>query len=59
MDDNKMINIETFNFEIKPYQWYQWMVKRRRVYITTLGVYLQETYKHNMGKFGNMTTSVN
>ena len=29
MDDKKMIHIDTFNFEIKPYQWYQWIVKRK------------------------------
>jgi len=28
MDDKKRIHIETLNFEIKPYQWYQWIVKR-------------------------------
>jgi hypothetical protein len=28
MDDKKMIHITTLNFEIKPYQWYQWIVKR-------------------------------
>jgi hypothetical protein len=26
MDDKKMIHIATLNFEIKPYQWYQWVV---------------------------------
>jgi hypothetical protein len=29
MDDKKMIHIKTLNFEIKPYQWYQWIVKRK------------------------------
>jgi hypothetical protein len=29
MDDKKRIHIETLNFEIKPYQWYQWVVKRK------------------------------
>jgi hypothetical protein len=28
MDDKKMIHVEKLNFEIKPYQWYQWIVKR-------------------------------
>jgi hypothetical protein len=27
MNDKKMIHIETLNFENKPYQWYQWVVK--------------------------------
>jgi hypothetical protein len=29
MDDKEMIYIETFNFEIEPYQWYQWVVKMK------------------------------
>jgi hypothetical protein len=29
MDDKQMIHIETLKFEIKPYQWYQWVVKRK------------------------------
>jgi hypothetical protein len=28
MDDKKRIHISNLNFEIKPYQWYQWTVKR-------------------------------
>ena len=28
MDDKKRICIATLNFEIKPYQWYQWIVKK-------------------------------
>jgi hypothetical protein len=28
MDDKKRIHIATLNFENKPYQWYQWVVKR-------------------------------
>jgi hypothetical protein len=43
MDDKKRIHIETLNFEIKPYQWYQWIVKRKPPFIIILGVYLQET----------------
>jgi len=27
MDDKKMIHMTTLNFEIKQYQWYQWIVK--------------------------------
>jgi hypothetical protein len=29
MNDKKMIHITTLNFEIKPYQWYRWVVKRK------------------------------
>jgi hypothetical protein len=29
MDDNQRIHIETLKFEIKPYQCYQWVVKRK------------------------------
>jgi hypothetical protein len=29
MDDKKRIYIETLKFEIKQYQWYQWIVKRK------------------------------
>jgi hypothetical protein len=29
MDDKKRIHITTLNFEIKLYQWYQWVVKRK------------------------------
>jgi hypothetical protein len=43
MDDKQRIHIETLNFEIKPYQWYQWVVKRKPLFIIILGVYLQET----------------
>ena len=41
MDDKKIIHIKTLNFEIKPYQWYQWVVKRKPHFIIILGVYLQ------------------
>jgi hypothetical protein len=54
-----MIHIETLNFEIKPYQWYQWVLKRKPPFIIILGFYLQETYKHNMRKFGNINTLIN
>jgi hypothetical protein len=59
MDDKKKIHIENLNFEIKPYQWYQWVVKNNPHFIIILGVYLQDTYKHNMGNFGNITTLFN
>jgi hypothetical protein len=59
MDDKKRIHIETLNFEIKPYQWYQWIVKRKPpLYHYTWGLFTRDL-KHNMGKFGNKTTSVN
>jgi hypothetical protein len=29
MDDKKRISLETLYFEIKPYQWYQWVLKRK------------------------------
>jgi hypothetical protein len=40
MDDKKRIHITTFNFEIKPYQWYQWVVKRKHpLYHYTWGLF--------------------
>jgi hypothetical protein len=48
MDDKKRIHIETLNFEIKPYQWYQWIVKRHPpLYHYTWGLFtrdLEEQY---------------
>jgi hypothetical protein len=39
-DDKKRIHIETLKFEIKPYQWYQWIVKRKRpLYHYTWGLF--------------------
>jgi len=29
IDDKKKIHIEKMTFEIKPYLWYQWVVKRK------------------------------
>jgi hypothetical protein len=29
MDDEQRIHITNLNFEIKPYQWYQWVIKRK------------------------------
>jgi hypothetical protein len=29
MDDKKWIHITNFNFETKPYQWNQWVVKSK------------------------------
>jgi hypothetical protein len=43
MDDKKIIHMTTLNFEIKLYQWYQWVVKRNPLFIIILGVCLQET----------------
>jgi hypothetical protein len=43
MDDKKMIHIETLNFEIKPYQWYQWVVKRKPpLYHYTWGLFTRD-----------------
>jgi hypothetical protein len=51
MDDKKMIHITTLNFDIEPYQWYQWIVKRYPpFYHYTWGLFtidLEEQY----GKF--------
>jgi hypothetical protein len=32
MDDSKRIFLTRLNFETKPYQWYQWVVKRKPHY---------------------------
>jgi hypothetical protein len=29
MDDKKIISLETLHFEIKTYEWYQWVLKRK------------------------------
>jgi hypothetical protein len=43
MDDKKRIHIETLNFEIKPYQWYQWVVKRKPpLYHYTWGLFTRD-----------------
>jgi hypothetical protein len=43
MDDKKMIHIATLNFEIKPYQWYQWIVKRKPLlYHYTWGLFTRD-----------------
>jgi hypothetical protein len=43
MDDKKRIHIETLNFEIKPYQWYQWIVKRQPpLYHYTWGLFTRD-----------------
>jgi hypothetical protein len=43
MDDKKRIHIETLNFEIKRYQWYQWVVKRKpHYYDYTLGLFTRD-----------------
>jgi hypothetical protein len=43
MDDKKRIRIATFNFEIKPYQWYQWIVKRKPpLYHYTWGLFTRD-----------------
>jgi hypothetical protein len=48
MEDKKRIHIATLNFEIKPYQWYQWVVKRNPpLYHCTWGLFigdLEEKY---------------
>ena len=48
MNDKKRIQIVTLNFEIKPYQWYQWIVKRQtHLYHYTWGLFtkdLEEQY---------------
>jgi hypothetical protein len=34
MDDKQRIHIATLKFEIKPYQWYQWVVKRKPPFLS-------------------------
>jgi hypothetical protein len=51
MDDKKMIHITTLSFEIKPYQWYQWIVKRKpRFYHYTWGLFTRDLEE----KYGNV-----
>jgi hypothetical protein len=43
MDDKKTIHITTLNFEIKPYQWYQSVVKRNpHFYHYTCGLFTKD-----------------
>jgi hypothetical protein len=43
MDAKKRIHIATLNFEIKPYQWYQWIVKRKPpLYHYTWGLFTRD-----------------
>jgi hypothetical protein len=43
MDDKQRIHITTLNFEIKPYEWYQWVVKRNlHSYNYTWGLFTRE-----------------
>jgi hypothetical protein len=43
MDDKKMIHIETLKFDIKPYQLYQWIVKRHPpLYRYTWGLFTRD-----------------
>jgi hypothetical protein len=43
MDDKKRIHIETLKFEIKPYQWYQWLVKMKSLlYHYTWGLFTRD-----------------
>jgi hypothetical protein len=60
MDDKQRIDITTFNFEIKPYQWYQCVVKMKPPsYHYTWDLFTRDLEAHNMEKFGNKTTSIN
>jgi hypothetical protein len=50
MNDKKTIHIETLNFDIKPYQWYQWVVKRTpQFYNYTWGTFTRDS-KAQYGK---------
>jgi hypothetical protein len=50
MNDKKRIHIATLNFEIKPYQWYQWVVKRKpHLYHYTWGLFTRDL-EANYGK---------
>jgi hypothetical protein len=43
MDDKQSIPITTLHFEIKPYQWYQWVVKRKPPYYNyTWGLFTRD-----------------
>jgi hypothetical protein len=51
MDDKKIIHIAALNFEIKPYQWYQWIVKKDPpFYHYTWGLFTGDLEEH-YGKF--------
>jgi len=58
MDYNLRIHITTLNFEIKPYQWYQWVVKRNpHYYHCTWGLFTRDL-ESQYGKVPkNKTTS--
>jgi hypothetical protein len=43
MDDKKIISLETLYFETNPYQWYQWVVKRKpHSYNYTWGLFTRD-----------------
>jgi len=51
MDDEKIIFITTLKFEIKPYQWCQWVLRRKpQCYHYTCGLFTRDLEEQN-GKF--------